>query len=127
MPHGTPVPWLITYGYGTPATSNAWALAELADPDGDGMPNWKEYWANTIPTNAASKFAISSLVRQPDGRFRVTFSTSTNRTYRVDASTDLLNWQIVEDNIPGVNQDVTIVDTRFLTNITTIYYRAVVY
>ena len=91
------------------------------------MPNWKEYWANTIPTNAASVFLIRNLVRQSDGRFWVTFSTSTNRTYRVDASTDLLNWQIVEDNILGVNQDVTVVDTRFLTNITTIYYRAVVY
>jgi hypothetical protein len=127
MPHGTPVPWLIKYGYGVPATSNAWAQAELADPDGDGMPNWQEYWANTIPTNAASVFVIRSLQRQSDGRFWVTFSTSTNRSYGVQASTDLLNWQTIQDKIPGVNQDVTVVDTRFLTNITTIYYRAVVY
>src|SRR5262249_23668507 len=44
LPHGTPVPWLIFYGYGGNFTN-----AELLDTDRDGAPAWKEYWANTNP------------------------------------------------------------------------------
>ena len=127
LPHGTPVPWLIANGYATPATSNAWAQAELADPDQDGMPNWQEYRANTNPRDALSRFVMRSVIRRTDGRFDVTFSTSTDRLYQLEASTDLVNWQTVQDLIPGVNQDITITDTRFLPSITAIYYRAVVY
>jgi hypothetical protein len=32
------------------------------DPDGDGLPNWKEFRANTDPTNSASSFRIAALV-----------------------------------------------------------------
>jgi hypothetical protein len=122
LPHGTPVPWLISYGYGA-----NFANAELADPDGDGMANWQEYWANTNPNDATSKFVVRAATRLLDGRFQVTFSTSTNRFYRVMASTDLATWQTVQDNIPGVNQDVTVIDTTFRPNLTTIYYRVLVF
>ena len=91
------------------------------------MPNWKEYWSNTNPTNAASVFAVKSLLRQPDGRFRVTFSTAINRSYQVQASTDLLNWQVVQDNIPGNGQNITLTDTRYMPNLDSIYYRVLVY
>jgi len=122
LPYGTPVPWLISFGY-----SGDYTNAELADPDGDGMPNWKEYWSNTNPRDSNSVFVVRSAMRLPNGRFQVTFSTSTNRTYRVMGSADLTSWQTVQDNIPGVSQDVTIVDTRYLPNLTTIYYRVLVY
>jgi hypothetical protein len=124
LPHGTPVPWLISYGL---VTSDDYTNAELADTDGDGAPNWQEYWANTNPRDSNSRFVVRSAIRLPNGRFQVTFSTSTNRTYRVIASTDLTTWQTVQDNIPGVNQDVSIIDTRYLPNLTTIYYRVLVY
>jgi hypothetical protein len=122
LPHGTPVPWLISYGFIANYTN-----AELLDPDKDGMPNWKEYWSNTNPTNAASVFKIKQLIRQPDGRFRITFSSSTNRLYRVQGSADLTNWQIIQDNISGNNQDITIVDKTVIPNITNVYYRVQVY
>jgi hypothetical protein len=122
LPHGTPVPWLLSFGF-----SGNFTNIELLDSDGDGMPNWQEYLANTNPTNAASIFMVKNVARLADGRFQITFSTSTNRTYRVQASTDLVNWQTVQDFINGVNQDVTIIDTRFLPNLTNIFYRAVVY
>lgn len=131
LPYGTPVPWLISYGLVTNVSyyTNLAVLSgiEASDSDGDGMANWQEYLANTNPTNAASVFEITDVSRQADGRFQVTFTTSTNRTYRVQASTDLLNWQTIQDNIPGINQDVTITDTRFIPNLTNIFYRAVVY
>jgi len=122
LPHGTPVPWLISYGYGGNFTN-----AELLDTDKDGMPAWKEYWANTDPTNRASIFAVKRFLRQPDGRFRVTFSSSLNRLYQVQGSTDLVSWQIVQDNIAGNGQDITVVDTRYIPNLTNIYYRVLVY
>jgi hypothetical protein len=124
LPFGTPVPWLIALGY---TNTNSWVQAELNDDDGDGMPNWKEYRANTNPTNAVSVFTIRSVVRQPDGRSQITFSTANNRVYRLESSTDLLNWQTVQDNIPGVNQDLTLTDTRFQPGVTSLYYRVKVY
>jgi hypothetical protein len=121
LPHGTPVPWLQYYGY----TGN-YGNAEIQDPDQDGMLNWQEYRANTNPTNAASKFVIRGISRRSDGRWQVTFSTSTNRTYRLDSSSDLRNWSTVQDNVPGISQDVTIVDPRYVpTN--SLYYRVLVY
>ncbi|HEV2394743.1 MAG TPA: immunoglobulin domain-containing protein [Verrucomicrobiae bacterium] len=122
LPYGTPVPWLLYYGFSGNLTN-----AEVADTDGDGMVNWQEYRANTNPTNAASKFYIVGAARGSDGRFQVTFSTSTNRTYRLDSSIDLVSWQTVQDNITGVNTNVTIIDTRYIPNLTNIYYRATVY
>ncbi|HEY5914490.1 MAG TPA: putative Ig domain-containing protein [Verrucomicrobiae bacterium] len=121
LPYGTPVPWLISYGY-----SGNYTNAEVTDTDGDGMLAWQEYRANTNPTNAASKFVVRTMSRLPDGRWQVTFSTSLNRTYRVEASTDLSNWQSVQDNITGINQDVTITDTRYVPT-DTLYYRVLVY
>ena len=124
LPHGTPVPWLISHGY---TNSKNWVLAENLDPDGDGAPNWQEYAANTDPTDPASKFYIKNVARGLDGRFQVTFTTSTNRTYRVEASTDLQIWEPVQDGIPAVNQDVTVTDARLIGIPDTIYYRVVVY
>jgi hypothetical protein len=70
---------------------------------------------------------VRRVIRLPDGRFQVTFSTSLNRSYRLEASPDLVNWQTVQDNIHGVNQDVTLIDTRFLPDATSMYYRVKVY
>jgi P pilus assembly chaperone PapD len=124
LPHGTPVPWLIAIGY---VGSSSWVNAELADPDGDGAPNWQEYWANTKPKDKTSKFVIRNVTRLLNGRFQITFSTSTNRTYRVEGSSDLINWDTVEDGIPGINQDVTVADARLIGNVDTVFYRVVVY
>jgi hypothetical protein len=69
---------------------------------------------------------VRKIVRGSDGRFQITFSTSTNRTYNVQSSTNLTTWQTVQSGIPGVNADVTITDTSTLSG-NTIFYRAVVY
>ena len=125
--HNTSVPWLIMYFPGTPANSNAWQTLELADSDNDRAPNWMEFRANTVPTNAASAFRITGLVRQLDGRFAITFTTSTNRTYRVDSSANLINWAPVQDGIPGTNTPYTVIDTTVNPGLQQIYYRVVVY
>jgi len=122
LPHGTPIPWLMAEGY-----TNNFADAELADPDGDGVLNWQEYQANTDPFDANSKFVITGLDTAFDGRNQVTFVTSMSRTYRVEASTDLFNWDLVEDFIPGTGSSITVTDTRYLPGLTQIFYRVAVY
>jgi hypothetical protein len=122
LPHGTPIPWLIAHGF-----NNNFAAAELSDPDSDGVLTWQEYQANTDPRDPNSKLVITGLDTGLDGRNQITFISSSNRTYRVDASTDLFNWQTVEDFVPGTGASITVTDTRYLPGLTQIYYRVAVY
>ena len=122
LPNGTPVPWLIAHGF-----TNNFPAAELSDPDNDGLLTWQEYQANTDPRDPASTFLVRSLSQALDGRYQVTFSTSTNRTYRVLSSTDLQTWQILQDNIAGINGDVTVADTRYMPAATAVFYRVLAY
>ena len=103
------------------------AAAEISDPDNDGVLTWQEYQANTNPRDGNSKLVIRSVVKGSDGRHQITFSTSTARSYRVLASSDLVNWQIVEENIEGIGADVTVIDDRFIPGTTQMYYRVQVY
>jgi hypothetical protein len=122
LPQGTPVLWLQSFGY-----SGDYTNAENLDPDGDGVPNWQEFRANTNPTNAASVFGLRSVVQRADGRYVVTFSTATNRIYRVDASSNLVNWRTVLDQIAGTDGDTSVVDAAYVPYGSPIFYRAVVY
>jgi hypothetical protein len=122
LPQGTPVLWLQSFGY-----SGDYTNAENLDPDGDGVPNWQEFRANTNPTNAASAFGLRSVVQRADGRYVVTFSTATNRIYQVDASSNLVNWRTVLDQIAGTDGDTSVVDAAYVPYGSPIFYRAVVY
>jgi hypothetical protein len=122
LPHSTPIPWLLANGF-----TNNLAAAELSDPDNDGIPTWQEYQANTDPHDPNSKFVMQPVSRAVDGRYQITFSTSTNRTYQVDTSADLINWQILADGIPGINTNVTFIDTRYLPGSPAIFYRILAY
>jgi hypothetical protein len=59
--------------------------------------------------------------------YQITFSTALTRTYRVDASTNLVTWQTLQSGIAGTGGDVTITDNRIMATPTQMYYRAVVY
>lgn len=118
LPYGTPVPWLMAHGFTTGFTN-----AEISDPDADGFLTWQEYRANTDPNDPASKLFIRTVTQGTDGRYEITFPTALNRTYRVEASTNLTTWEAVRDAIPGINADVTITDTRYVPGATGIFYR----
>ena len=57
-PKGTPEHWLAQYGL----TNDSLTVEELTDSDGDGVPAWEEYVADTDPTNVASVLAFTGLV-----------------------------------------------------------------
>ncbi|HZR20344.1 MAG TPA: putative Ig domain-containing protein [Verrucomicrobiae bacterium] len=122
LPHGTPILWLRSYGFTGDYTND-----ELLDPDNDGLANWQEFRANTNPRNAASAFLVNSVQRFSDGRYQISFTTSTNRLYRVEASNDLKSWRTVQDQIPGISTNVAVVDKSYVPDGTNIFYRAVVY
>lgn len=122
LPYGTPVPWLIGYGY-----SGDFVAAEVSDSDGDGLLTWQEYQANTSPRNPNSKLFIRRLAQNSThGWYEITFPSALNRTYRVDASSDLVNWQTLQDNIAGTGADLVVTDNRFLPGATQMYYRLLV-
>jgi hypothetical protein len=61
-----------------------------ADPDNDGLNNEQEYWAGTIPTNAASCLVLYALTYNPPGEYVVRWQSATGRLYTVQAATNLL-------------------------------------
>jgi hypothetical protein len=124
LPFGTPPAWLIANGFTNPTQ---WTNDETLDSDGDGMLNWQEYQANTNPNDAKSKLYVSSVVQSPiDGRWQITFPSALNRDYQVQASTDCVNWRIVQDAIPGTGTNITVIDATFVPSPQT-FYRIWVY
>jgi hypothetical protein len=118
-PYGTPVPWLQSYGF-----TNDFSAAELSDPDGDGISTWQEYFAGTNPRDKTSAFKIQSISRaRADAPYQVVYSTVAGRTYRVDGSTDLVNWTTLQDNIAGTGSVLTFTDTRDPVALTRQFYR----
>jgi hypothetical protein len=126
LPHGTPVPWLVGYGF---TNSNNWIADETNDVNGDGLATWQDYVAGLNPTNTASAgFAVQNLTPTgPFGQYQITFNTALNRFYRVESSTNLVNWETVQDSIAGTGSNVTVTDTRYLMNAPSVFYRVVVY
>jgi hypothetical protein len=119
-PHGTPVPWLIHYGF-----TNNFAGAELLDPNGNGFAVWQDYLAGLNPLNPNSTFVtqMASSASPP----QIVFNTVLNRTYRIDwaASVDG-TWTVLRDGIDGTGGIVTFTDQRNLSSVDAMFYRVVV-
>ena len=118
-PHGTPIPWLISYGF-----TNNFAAAELVATN--GLPVWEAYLAGLNPTNASSKFAVTTAFT-PGQVPQILFSTVEGRTYRVETAVNLGSWAILRDNIPGTGGNILFIDNRVLSGVSSTYYRVAVY
>ncbi|HEY1789630.1 MAG TPA: putative Ig domain-containing protein [Verrucomicrobiae bacterium] len=119
-PHGTPIPWLMSYGY-----TNNFAAAELLDPNGNGLAVWQDYLAGLNPLNPNSIFAvqIASLPNPP----QIAFSTAVGRSYRIDWAVSLDGgWTVLRDGIAGTGSEVVFTDNRNLSGVSAMYYRVVV-
>ena len=79
--NGTPLWWLAKYGL---PTNDAGALYD----EGDGMPAWQEYAADTDPTTARSYFYLNGTVAQPESVLQ--FDSSAYRFYTLSACSNLV-------------------------------------
>jgi glucose/arabinose dehydrogenase len=81
------------------------------DADGDGMTNLAEFQAGTDPTNSVSFLRITAT--GPAGAdWLVTFSTVSNKLYRLERSDDLTttNWLTVTNNLAGTGNPIAVTD-----------------
>jgi hypothetical protein len=118
-PHGTPIPWLLYYGF----TTN-FDQAELIATN--GLPVWQDYIAGLNPTNPASQFGVQTFFL-PGQTPQILFSTAPGRTYRVESSGTLTNWLILRDSITGTGSPIIYTDNRNLSGLESVFYRVAVY
>lgn len=85
--NGVPRWWLGKYNL---STSGDWNALALADPDGDGVPTWAEYLADTDPTNESSRFVLNiHELAQSASQCVLSWQGSTNRVYSLQTKTNL--------------------------------------
>lgn len=67
------------------------------DADHDGYTDYQEFVMGTLPREPGSRFAASGAV-EPGG-FRIQCPTLAGRKYRIERSTDLIQWPLYEEVI----------------------------
>lgn len=99
--------WLQQYGWPTDGS------ADSLDPDGDGMNNWQEWRADTIPTDPNSSLRILSVTNGTPG-LKVTWQSAKSRFYWLERAT---NFSLAQpflkraQNISGGASSTTYSDT----------------
>ncbi len=121
-PHGTPIPWLIAYGF----TTN-FAAAELGDPNNNGLATWQDYLAGLNPIDPNSKFSVQMIGTPSAAQPLITFSTVVGRTYRLETATTLNDWTVLRDGFSGTGGNLSFTDLRNLSGVSAVYYRVAVY
>jgi hypothetical protein len=100
--------WAQQYGLATDGS------ADFADADSDGLSNWQEWLAGTIPTNAASALRLLSPVHSGTGTV-VSWQSVAGRTYFVERSTNLAAqpaFVTMQSNIAGLSGVTSYTDTN---------------
>ncbi len=87
--------WLASYGL--PSNGSA----DYLDSDGDGLNNWQEYLAGTIPTNGVSSFKFTSSQMISNTQVVLRWSSTSNRLYDVLRATNLAAGASAFVPVPG--------------------------
>jgi hypothetical protein len=110
--------WLQQYGLPTDGSADA------LDPDGDGMNNWQEWIAGTVPTNAASVLKMLSPSKNASG-LQLTWQSVPAKTYFLQRSTNLAvqsAFLTIQSNLFGQTNTTAFTDSG-ATNQTPYFYR----
>ena len=98
-PRGTPEWWLASHDL----TNGTFAQEELWDTDGDGMVAWREYIADTVPTNGASVLRVNGIDFGVNGT-KIDWQGGVLATQWLERCTNLAApapaWQPVVTNVP---------------------------
>jgi hypothetical protein len=100
--------WLLSYGLTTDGS------ADYADPDGDGMNNWREWVAGTNPTNAASVLKMLSVNSSSTNKV-ITWASVSTRAYSLAIATNpaaIPAFSVVWSNIAGLAGTTSFIDTN---------------
>jgi subtilisin family serine protease len=110
-----------TFGWGR---LDALASLGLADSDGDGMINYSEILAGTNLRDSSSVLRITTVTRN-NFDLLVTFSSVTNRSYRLERTDDLTSgaWTTVTNNISGTGAPLTLADPAATATNSQFFYR----
>ena len=97
--YGIPSGWKTRYFGATNAVNGG----ALDDWDHDGMNNLQEYLAGTDPTNASSKFQVTSFNWQSGTNFVIQWSSVAGKRYALQTSTNLLAGfdGLLTNHVPG--------------------------
>jgi hypothetical protein len=106
--------------YGLPTDGSA----DYADADNDGMNNWQEWIAGTIPTDSASALRLLQPVQGVSG-VTLTWQSVSNRTYSLERTTSIgaqPSFSPIAGNIVGQAGTTSYVDTNTFSN-SVFFYR----
>ena len=83
------------------------------DTDGDGSPDGAEIAAGTDPLDGASRFRITRLTKDSlTGFVTVRWDSVPGRSYTLEASSDLVNWEVASTGIMAVGTATLQLDPR---------------
>jgi hypothetical protein len=77
-----------------------WDIRPEDDLDGDGLTNWQEYLAGTYAFDPKDGFALK-MVRREGGKAVLEFMAIRGRTYSIQSSPDLKEWDLIPFQPPG--------------------------
>jgi len=121
------------YEYQTPSSvlSYAWAqqyglptdgTGDYADSDSDGLNNWQEWIAGTIPTNSASVLILQLPTAAIGTGIKLMWQSVNTRTYYLQCSTNLPFFSSIRSNLVGQAGTTSFTDTT-ATNGGPYFYR----
>ena len=96
---GLPDAW-VEYYFGTGVLPNGAGPDEkYGDKDGDGQNNYGEYVAGTNPLDENSAFKVSTFAPAGGANLAVQFTFISGRAYRVQYTSNLVNWLTVTNPV----------------------------
>jgi Zn-dependent metalloprotease len=109
-----PSAWLLQFDLPTDGS------ADYIDSDNDGMSNWEEWMAGTVPTNPLSFLQIESLTPESEsGGFRIRWQSVPEKYYWVGSCENLTEpifFTPFVSNVLGQAESTMVLDARPATN-----------